>query len=281
VSEYIRWFEEISHADIADVGGKNASLWEMYRELSKEGIEVPYGFVLTSNAYRRFLRVAQIESRIEQLLANLDAKNLSELQNRARAIRELIISANFDDFLRGEITQAYAHLCKEAGAPIDVAVRSSATAEDLPEARFAGQQESFLNVTGERALLQACKQCFASLFTERAISYRVEQGFEHEEVALSVGVQKMVRANLACSGVIFTLDPDSGYEPVVLITGVHGLGEPLVQGRISPDEFYVFKPTLREGYRAIIAKQLGSKCIVEKTLNYIRVSYLRALLLLM
>lgn len=259
MSEYVRWFEEISHADIPDVGGKNASLGEMYRELSKEGIEIPYGFVLTSDAYRRFLRVAQIDGRIGQLIKNLDTKNVPELQKRARAIREIIVSASFDDYLRGEITQAYVHLCKESGGPIDVAVRSSATAEDLPEASFAGQQESFLNVSGERAVLQACKQCFASLFTERAISYRAEQGFEHEDVALSVGVQKMVRADMACSGVIFTLDPDSGYEHVVLITGVHGLGEPLVQGRISPDEFYVFKPTLREGYRAILAKHLGSK----------------------
>jgi len=259
LSDYIRWLEDVSHEDTAEVGGKNASLGELFRELTKDGIQVPYGFVITASAYRRFLRVAQIEARIMQLLSVLDTKDLSDLQKRARAIRELIISASFDDVLRGEITQAYAHLCKESGSPVDVAVRSSATAEDLPEASFAGQQESFLNVSGERALLQACKQCFASLFTERAISYRVEQGFDQDDIALSVGVQRMVRADLACSGVVFTLDPDSGFQDVVLITGVHGLGEPLVQGKISPDEFYVFKPTLRDGYRAILTKNLGTK----------------------
>jgi pyruvate, water dikinase len=258
-SRFIRWFSDITLSDIALVGGKNASLGEMYRELSAEGIAVPNGFAVTSEGFRHFIEKAGLASTIREALAGLDAGNLAQLAERGRRIREAILAASVPDDLKCEITEAYAALAAESGQNVAVAVRSSATAEDLPGASFAGQQESFLNIHGERALLEAYRQCLASLFTDRAISYRVDKGFEHTAVALSVGVQKMVRSDLGAAGVMFTIDTESGFRDAVLISSAFGLGENVVKGRVDPDEFLVFKPTLREGYRPIIKRSIGAK----------------------
>jgi pyruvate,water dikinase len=250
---------QLGLADVPLVGGKNASLGEMYRELTPQGIRVPYGFAVTADGYRYFLRVGELRDRIHEILADLDTNDLSNLAERGRRVREAILATAFPQDLQDEITTAYGQLCKECGPETDVAVRSSATAEDLPGASFAGQQESFLNIRGERALLDACRQCVASLFTDRAISYRVDKGFDHFAVALSIGIQKMVRADLGASGVMFTLDTESGFPDVVLINSGYGLGESIVKGRIDPDEFLVFKPTLKQGCRAILKRALGQK----------------------
>jgi pyruvate,water dikinase len=201
---YVRWFGELSLADVALVGGKNASLGELYRELTPRGIRVPNGFAVTAEAYRYFMRSGGLGDQIQSILVGLDTHDLMGLANRGRAIRELILARPLPEDLRQEIAEAYAELCREFGPDTDTAVRSSATAEDLPTASFAGQQESYLNIRGERALLDACRQCMASLFTDRAISYRVDKGFDHRSVALSVGVQKMVRADVGAAGVLFT-----------------------------------------------------------------------------
>jgi pyruvate,water dikinase len=256
---FIRWFREIGIADVALVGGKNASLGEMYRELCSEGIRVPNGFAVTAEAYRFFLRTGALEQRLRDILRGLDTRDLPALADRGRQLRELILTTPLPEELQGQIKQAYAELCREYGPETDTAVRSSATAEDLPTASFAGQQESFLNVRGERALLDACRQCFASLFTNRAISYRVDRGFDHFAVALSIGVQRMVRSDLGAAGVLFTLDTESGFPDVVLINSSYGLGESVVKGRVDPDEFLVFKPTLQQGYRPILRRSVGAK----------------------
>jgi pyruvate,water dikinase len=256
---FIRWFSELGLADVALVGGKNASLGEMYRELTPQGIRVPNGFAVTAEAYRHLLKSSGLGDRIQEMLRGLDTRNLADLAERGRRLREAVLAAALPADLRQEITQAYAELCREYGPETDTAVRSSATAEDLPTASFAGQQESFLNVRGERALLDACRQCFASLFTDRAISYRVDRGFDHFAVALSIGVQKMVRSDLGAAGVLFTLDTESGFPDVVLINSAYGLGESVVKGRVDPDEFLVFKPTLKQGCRPILKRTVGAK----------------------
>ena len=253
-SRYIRWFRDLAISDIGLVGGKNASLGEMYRELTLKGIRIPNGFAVTAEAYREFLNVHSLRERLRTALLGLDTRNLPDLAERGRRLRDAILATPFPNDLQQEIIEAYAILCREYGPETDTAVRSSATAEDLPTASFAGQQESFLNVRGERALLDACRQCFASLFTDRAISYRVDKGFDRFAVALSIGVQKMVRSDLGAAGVLFTLDTESGFPDVVLINSAYGLGESVVKGRVDPDEFLVFKPTLKGGFRPILKR---------------------------
>ncbi len=256
---FIRWFRELSIEDIPLVGGKNASLGEMYRELTPRGIRIPNGFAVTADGYRYFLRVGELRDRIHDILGDLDTNDLSNLAERGRRVREAILATPFPDDLQDEIIASYEELCKEYGEEADVAVRSSATAEDLPGASFAGQQESYLNVRGNRAILDSCRQCIASLFTDRAISYRVDKGFDHFVVALSIGIQKMVRSDLGAAGVLFTLDTESGFPDVVLINSAYGLGESVVKGRVDPDEFLVFKPTLKQGCGAILKRTVGQK----------------------
>lgn len=259
--EFILWFEEIGISDVPLVGGKNASLGEMYRELKKKGINVPNGFATTAEAYRHFIKKAGIEGKIRTILRGLNIKNVSDLAERGRKARQAILEAEFSEELKEAIKESYKKLCSQYGAQADVAVRSSATAEDLPDASFAGQQETYLNIRGTAQLLEACRKCIASLFTNRAIVYREEKGFDHSQVALSIGVQKMVRSDKACSGVIFTLDSESGFRDAVLINASYGLGENVVQGAVNPDQFYVFKPTLKQGFKPIISRKLGDKKI--------------------
>jgi pyruvate,water dikinase len=256
---YIRWFAELSLGDVPLVGGKNASLGEMYRELVPKGMKIPNGFAVTAGAYRDLVRSAGILPEMERIAAGLSREDLEEFARRGRRLRELVYQAPLPAGLAEEIAAAYRTLCGEYGENTDVAVRSSATAEDLPTASFAGQQESYLNIRGTAQLLDACRRCFASLFTDRALSYRIDQGFDHFRVALSVGVMKMVRSDLAASGVMFTLDTESGFRDVVLINASWGLGENVVQGAVNPDEFFVHKPTLKEGYRPVIGRKLGEK----------------------
>lgn len=255
--EYIRWFQEIGIDDVPLVGGKNASLGEMARELAPQGIRLANGFAVTADAYRHFLQTANVDARIAELLQGLDTHDTRDLQRRGRLIRQAILQAELPKDLQDAIIAAY-HQLSAGGEPRDVAVRSSATAEDLPDASFAGQQETYLNVQGDAALLETCKRCFASLFTDRAISYRVDKGFPHEKVALSIGVQEMVRSDLATSGVMFSIDTETGFRDAVLINAAYGLGENVVQGSVNPDEYYVFKPTL-SAFRPILQKRLGSK----------------------
>ena len=257
--KYILWFKEINAKDVALVGGKNASLGEMLFQLTKKGISVPNGFALTSQAYWYFINKNNLKKKIENILRGLDINNVKNLQSRGRQLRELILKASIPSDLEKQVRKAYQKLCQQYGHNTDVAVRSSATAEDLPTASFAGVHETFLNVRGEEELLKACKKCLASLFTDRAISYREKGGFKHLKVALSVGVQQMVRSDKASAGVIFTLDTETGFRNVILINGSYGVGEIVVQGRVVPDEFFVFKPTLKQGFRPIIIKNLGSK----------------------
>jgi pyruvate,water dikinase len=254
---YIRWFDQIGIGDVPLVGGKNASLGEMYRALAPKGVRVPNGFAITAEGYRFFLRSAGLS--INELLSGLNTGDLENLRVRGSKVRHAIRAASLPAEMDEEITRAYDLLSGEGREPVDVAVRSSATAEDLPEASFAGQQETYLNVQGHAALLEACKRCFASLFTDRAISYRVDKGFDHDKIALSIGVQRMVRSDLATAGVMFTIDTESGFRDAVLINAAYGLGENVVQGSVNPDEYYVFKPTLRQGYRPILQKVLGTK----------------------
>jgi pyruvate,water dikinase len=268
---YILWFDEVGLSDLPLVGGKNASLGEMRRELTRSGVNVPNGFAVTVNSYHAFLDGGilqewhetkcklDVKDNIRQILSDLDADDMENLSEKGSRIRRLIYGLEFPREVVEEIVKAYRKLCKEYGEDTDVAVRSSATAEDLPTASFAGQQETYLNIRGEYALIQACKRCFASLFTNRAISYRVHKGFDHFQVALSIGIQKMVRSDKACSGVMFTIDTESGFPNVVYITGSYGLGENIVQGVINPDEFYVFKACLQKDYKPIIQKTLGTK----------------------
>jgi len=260
-ADYIRWFDDIGLQDISVVGGKNASLGEMYRELTPRGIRVPNGFATTANAYIKFLSEKGLKLKISELLKNIREDDVESLQRNAEQIRHLILEQPLSDELSLEIVEAYFQLCNERGQLADVAVRSSATAEDLPDASFAGQQETYLNVRGQASLLEACRRCFASLFTDRAISYRIHHGYDHMNVALSIGVQQMVRSDLASSGVMFSIDTETGFQNAVLINAAYGLGENVVQGSVNPDEYYVFKPTLRQGFRPILKKSLGSKAM--------------------
>ena len=242
------------------MGGKTASLGEMYRELGKYGVKIPNGFAITASAYKYLLAKAGIKDDIQRILKGLNVNDLKNLYDRGRRVRETILKAEFPPDLAEEIVSAYRTLCRQYGVrQVDTAVRSSATAEDLADASFAGQQETFLNITGEHAIIEACKSCFASLFTNRAISYRQARGFDHFKVSLSIAVQKMVRSDLAASGVMFSVDTETGFRDAVLINGSYGLGENIVQGAVTPDEFYVHKPTLKKGFRPIVGKQLGSK----------------------
>lgn len=256
---YVSWFRDLSVDDVPRVGGKNASLGEMYRELTSKGVRVPNGFAITAQAYRDMLSEAGAWEPLHELLDGLDKDDAAELARRGHVARERIYRAGLSPSLREQILDAYHSLQEEYGPELSLAVRSSATAEDLPTASFAGQHETFLNVRGDEMLLDACRRCFASLFLDRAISYRVDQGFDHFKVSLSVGVMKMVRSDLASSGVIFTLDTESGFRDVVFLTGSYGLGENVVQGAVDPDEFYVHKPTFREGHRAVLRRRRGEK----------------------
>ncbi|MBS3149041.1 phosphoenolpyruvate synthase [Candidatus Woesearchaeota archaeon] len=259
-NEFILWFNEIGIEDVPLVGGKNASLGEMYQNLTRKGVRVPNGFAVTAHAYQYLLEKSGAMSKLMAALRNLDVRNMKKLSEAGRRARDIILRCDVPPDLQVAIAKAYEELCKNCKIDdLDVAVRSSATAEDLPEASFAGQQETFLNIRGVHDLIDACKRCFASLFTNRAIAYRAEKGFDHFKVYLSIGVQQMVRSDLACAGVMFTLDTESGFQNVVYVTGSYGLGENVVQGAVNPDEFYVFKPTFHHGYRPIIDKKLGEK----------------------
>lgn len=260
---YIKWFNELTMADVGLVGGKNASLGQMIQALAPKGLLIPNGFALTADAYWYVLDYNKLLPELRALMAQFTRiDDIALLQRIGHAVRLKIREATLPGDLIQEITQAYEQLSKQYGQPsVDVAVRSSATAEDLPQASFAGQQETFLNINGINHLLEACKKSMASLFTNRAIVYRIQQGFDHFKVALSVGVQKMVRSDLACSGVAFSLDTESGFKDVIVIDAAYGLGDPIVQGNVVPDEFYVHKPTLEQGFRPIVKKYLGSKKI--------------------
>ena len=259
---FVLWFDQLCNDDVAYVGGKNASLGEMYVNLTPKGIRIPNGFAVTAYAYRYFLEKAGIKNRIREILSDLNTGDMQNLSERGHKVRETILKSEFPDELKSAILSAYRDLCgayNKDRSDTDVAVRSSATAEDLPDASFAGQQESYLNIKGDSQVLEACKKCIASLFTNRAISYRVDKNFDHFSIALSIGVQKMVRSDLACSGVMFSIDTESGFKDAVLVTGSYGLGENIVLGAVNPDEFYVFKPTLKQGFKPIISKNVGSK----------------------
>ena len=258
-SPLVRWFATLGLSDVAEVGGKNASLGEMYSHLGAAGVLVPNGFALTAAAYRQALTDAGAWPRLHALLDPLDFTDVAALAEAAAAARAIVYSATGTATLRAAISEAYAALESEYGPGVAVAARSSATAEDLPTASFAGQHESYLNIAGAENLFEACRRCFASLFTDRGIVYRANNGFDHFKVALSVGVMKMVRSDAASSGVIFTLDTESGFPDVVFITGSYGLGENVVQGKVDPDEFHVHKPTFRAGHRAVLRRELGRK----------------------
>lgn len=261
----IKHFSEIRITDISQVGGKNASLGEMYSSLSTKGILVPEGFAVTAEGYKKFITENQLASVIVNLLAELDMKTFHNLSAIALQIRTKIMESKFPASLANEIIEAYNLLVSHSGEEKTYAIRSSATAEDLPNASFAGQQETYLNVKGEVNLIRACHRCYASLFTDRAIKYRSDNGFDHMKVALSIGVQTMIRSDLASSGVMFTIDPDSGFDQVLLVSGAWGLGENIVQGTINPDEFLVYKPFLDKVKNPIISHKLGSK---NKTMIY-------------
>ena len=254
-------FAAVGIGAIAEVGGKNASLGEMIRELAGQGVRVPGGFATTAAAYSHLLRSNDLRTPLQDLLQNLDADDLGALQAAGKAARNLLLNTTLPADLSEAILAAYRELATLDGVLPAVAVRSSATAEDLPDASFAGQQETFLNIQGEAALLQACRRCYASLFTDRAISYRQLNGFDHLEVALSIGVQRMVRSDLACAGVMFSIDTETGFRDAVLLTAAYGLGENVVQGAVNPDEVLIFKPTLEQGFAPILSKRLGSKAI--------------------
>ncbi|KOP27648.1 phosphoenolpyruvate synthase [Hapalosiphon sp. MRB220] len=251
--------DNVGIADIPLVGGKNASLGEMIQQLQPKGVKVPTGFATTAYAYQFFMQNADIETKLREIFANLDVENVDNLRQCGKQARALMLQTPFPKALQEAIAQSYETLCQNYGADTDVAVRSSATAEDLPDASFAGQQETYLNIHGLKAVLEACHKCFASIFTDRAISYRQLKGFDHFNIALSVGVQKMVRSDLATSGVMFSIDTETGFKDAALITAAYGLGENVVQGAVNPDEYLVFKPTLQQGYRPILSKRLGSK----------------------
>ena len=259
--KYVRFFEEFGIGDVPLVGGKNASLGEMYRNLAGPGVRVPNGFAVTADAYRHVLEEAGALERLHAILDDLDPSDVADLARRAKKAREVVLGAPLPADLTVEILEAYGRLQDQYGMEVSLAVRSSATAEDLPTASFAGQQETFLNIRGEQSLLDSCRRCFASMFTDRAIHYRSDQGFDQFKVALSIGIMKMVRSDLAASGVMFTLDTESGFRDVVFVTGSWGLGENVVQGAVDPDEFYVHKPTYEAGHHAVLRRRLGDKAV--------------------
>ena len=261
MARYVRWFEELRLEDVPLVGGKNASLGEMYRELSAQGVRVPNGFASTADAFREAVTAVGAWDELHELLDGLDKSDMRRLAQVGARCRELVYAAGLTEPVRKEVVDAYRRLQGQYGPELSVAVRSSATAEDLPTASFAGQHDTFLNVQGEALLLDAIARCHASLFTDRAISYRMDQGFDHFKVALSAGVMKMVRADLAASGVMFSIDTESGFPDAVFITGAYGIGENVVKGTVDPDEFYVHKPTFRHGYRAVLRRSLGDKSV--------------------
>ena len=253
MENYIKHFNETGIEDVSLVGGKNASLGEMYNELTSQGVNIPNGFSITSHAFWDFLDENSLRQPLQMTLAQLDTESYANLNQIGDKARNLILGGKLSSNLSHKIIEAYQGLSEEENCA--VAVRSSATAEDLPEASFAGQHDTFLNIKGKTALLGAVKKCFASLYTNRAIKYRDEKGFKHKEVALSVGIQNMVRADKGCSGVGFTIEPESGFENVILLSGVWGLGENIVQGAVNPDEYYIFKPILEQGKYPIIQKK--------------------------
>ena len=284
----ILWLKEISKEDVPLVGGKNASLGEMFSKLSQKayprrrrgglyrvglsshrpsrallgnrGVNIPDGFTLTSDAFWYYLKFNGIDEKLKEIFEKFNSKSIESLKETGKKSRQLILKGKFPPDLEKEIIENYEKLSKGYEQKnVDVAVRSSATAEDLATASFAGEHETYLNISGPKNLLPAIKKCIASLFTDRAIAYREEKGFEHLKIALSAGIQKMVRSDLASSGVIFTLDTETGFPNVVLINSIFGIGEMIVKGKITPDEFYVFKPTLKEGFKSIIVKNLGRK----------------------
>jgi len=259
VQEYVLWYQELGMQDVGVVGGKNASLGEMISNLANAGVQVPGGFATTAHAFNEFLEQSGLEARIHELLDALDVEDVNALAQAGKTIRDWIIETPFQPQFENAIKDAFASLQGDAGDEASFAVRSSATAEDMPDASFAGQQETFLNVKGYDAVMVAVKHVFASLFNDRAISYRVHQGYDHKGVALSAGIQRMVRSDIASSGVMFTIDTESGFEDVVFITSSFGLGEMVVQGAVNPDEFYVHKPTLDKGLPAIVRRNIGSK----------------------
>ena len=259
---FVKWYSEVSIADVPSVGGKNAALGEMYSNLVPFGVNIPDGFALTADAYRHFFKKTGLDEKIKKILSDLDTRNIKNLQVRGKKVREEILKSILPQDLQDAITKAYAELGKKYGKNSAVAVRSSATAEDLPGASFAGQQETYLNVHGIEEVLISTKKCIASLFTDRAISYRTDKGFSHFDAALSVGVQRMVRSDLSSSGVAFTIDTETGFDKVILLNGIYGLGEFIVQGKVIPDEFIIFKPTLENGSKnPIIGKNIGKKNI--------------------
>ena len=260
-SRYVRFFEEFGIDDVPLVGGKNASLGEMFQKLSGQGVRVPHGFAITAEAYRYMLDKAGAWDRLHAELDELDPADVAALARKAKRAREIVYGAGLPDDLAAEILDAYRTLQQEYGEEVSLAVRSSATAEDLPTASFAGQQDSYLNIKGEQSLLDTCRRCFASLFTDRAIHYRIDQGFDHFKVSLSIGVMKMVRSDIASSGVMFSIDTESGFRDAVFVTGAYGLGENVVQGAVDPDEFYVHKPTYLAGHRAVLRRLLGDKAV--------------------
>ena len=255
MSKFIKFFDQLTIKDVPRVGGKNASLGEMYKKLTKQGVKVPNGFATTSYAYEYFMEKAGLKKEIRKILKGLNTHDVTDLMKRGAEVRKTIMAADFPEALEKDIAEAYKKLSKDYKVEAtDVAVRSSATAEDLPDASFAGQQETYLNIRGSKYVNQAVHKCIASLFTNRAISYRVDKGFDHFKIALSAGVQKMARADLGSSGVMFTIDTESGFNNAVLINSIYGLGENIVQGKVNPDEYYVFKPT-----KAIISRSIGRK----------------------
>ncbi|OBH51032.1 phosphoenolpyruvate synthase [Mycobacterium sp. E2479] len=260
-SGYVRFFEEFGIDDVPLVGGKNASLGEMFQKLSGQGVRVPHGFAITAQAYRYMLDEARAWDRLHAELDDLDPADVTELARKGKRARDIVYGAGLPDDLAAEILDAYHKLQQEYGEEVSLAVRSSATAEDLPTASFAGQQDSYLNIKGEQSLLDTCRRCFASLFTDRAIHYRLDQGFDHFKVSLSIGVMKMVRSDIASSGVMFSIDTESGFRDAVLVTGDYGLGENVVQGAVDPDEFYVHKPTYLTGHRAVLRRRVGDKAV--------------------
>lgn len=259
--DFVKWFSEVGIADVPSVGGKNAALGEMYSNLVPLGVNIPDGFALTADAYRHFFKNTGLDEEIKKILSDLNTKDIRNLQVRGKKVREAILKAKLPEDLNAVITKAYAELGNKYGKDSDVAVRSSATAEDLPGASFAGQQETYLNIRGIDDVLVATKKCIASLFTDRAISYRADKGFSHFDAALSVGVQRMVRSDLSSSGVAFTVDTETGFDKVIVINAIYGLGEFIVQGKVIPDEFIIFKPTLESGKNPIIGKNIGKKNI--------------------
>ena len=260
-SKFVRFFDEVGIDDVPLVGGKNASLGEMYQKLSDQGVRVPNGFATTAEAYRYMLEQAGAWEALHNELDNIDPDDVTALARKGKRAREIVYGAGLPSDLAKEILDAYRKLQEEYGEDVSLAVRSSATAEDLPTASFAGQQDTYLNIKGDESLLDTCQRCFASLFTDRAIHYRIDQGFDHFKVSLSIGVMKMVRSDLAASGVMFSLDTESGFRDAVFITGAYGLGENVVQGAVDPDEFYVHKPTFLAGHRVVLRRLIGDKAV--------------------